>query len=176
MTPASNPGDGARDRRPGGRGAEAGGRIDPQPATFSDQTTQRLDRLTPMERACLQLVARRRSSKEIAAELGIAKTSVDTYCNRARAKLEVPDRYEAARLVVAHGEPSPALRAPDTPTAGPGELMNRGSISWLSIAIGALMGVLALASLVSGMAALEQMKDPHSLVREPASSPTQHLR
>src|ERR1700761_6135231 len=58
----------------------------------------RLARLTPKEVACLRLVGQRMSSKEIASELGIAKTSVDTYCNRARAKLEVGGRQEAARL------------------------------------------------------------------------------
>src|SRR5215469_7241380 len=59
----------------------------------------RLARLTPKEVACLRLVAMRMSSKEIASELGIAKTSVDTYCNRARVKLGVRGRQEAARLL-----------------------------------------------------------------------------
>src|SRR5436305_13813038 len=55
--------------------------------------------LTPRERECLRLVDQHLSSKEIARKLGMSKTSVDTYCDRARRKLGVPDRYEAARLV-----------------------------------------------------------------------------
>src|ERR1700744_4162884 len=55
--------------------------------------------LTPRERECLRLVDQHLSSKEIARELGMSKTSVDTYCDRARRKLGVPDRYEAARLL-----------------------------------------------------------------------------
>nr|QQZ50614.1 hypothetical protein JKL49_03725 [Phenylobacterium glaciei] len=38
------------------------------------------------------------SSKQIARELGMSKTSVDTYCDRARRKLGVDDRYAARRL------------------------------------------------------------------------------
>src|SRR5205085_5728940 len=53
--------------------------------------------LTPRERECLRLVDQHLSSKQIARELGMSKTSVDTYCDRARRKLGVPDRYEAAR-------------------------------------------------------------------------------
>jgi DNA-binding CsgD family transcriptional regulator len=62
---------------------------------------QSLENLTAQERECLRLVAQSLSSKEIGRELGISKASVDTYCNRARAKLGVADRRTAARLVVA---------------------------------------------------------------------------
>src|ERR1700741_70346 len=55
--------------------------------------------LTPRERQCLRLVDEHLSSKEIARKLGMSKTSVDTYCDRARRKLGVGDRYEAARLL-----------------------------------------------------------------------------
>jgi len=55
--------------------------------------------LTQRERECLRLVDQHLSSKEIARELGMSKTSVDTYCDRARRKLGVDDRYEAARLL-----------------------------------------------------------------------------
>src|SRR5689334_13562738 len=55
--------------------------------------------LTQRERECLRLVDQHLSSKQIARELGMSKTSVDTYCDRARRKLGVPDRYEAARLL-----------------------------------------------------------------------------
>src|SRR5438067_13599122 len=54
--------------------------------------------LTPRERECLRLVDQHLSSKQIARELGMSKTSVDTYSDRARRKLGVEDRYAAARL------------------------------------------------------------------------------
>src|SRR5690349_5868847 len=55
--------------------------------------------LTPRERECLRLVDQHFSSKQIARELGMSKTSVDTYCDRARKKLGVGDRYQAAKLL-----------------------------------------------------------------------------
>src|ERR1700712_305682 len=61
-------------------------------------TDDAVERLTPRERECLRLVDRHLSSKQIARELGMSKTSVDTYCDRARRKLGVEDRYAAARL------------------------------------------------------------------------------
>jgi DNA-binding CsgD family transcriptional regulator len=47
--------------------------------------------LTPRERECLRLVDQHLSSKQIARQLGMSKTSVDTYCDRARRKLGVED-------------------------------------------------------------------------------------
>lgn len=115
---------------------------------------ERLFHLTPKEQACLRLVGRRLSSKEIAAELGIAKTSVDTYCNRARAKLGVMDRYEAARLLAA-GEPAApapeALHEPAEPAQSPGMRL-------AAIALVGFILVLAFATLLAGLRALEQMK------------------
>jgi DNA-binding CsgD family transcriptional regulator len=61
-----------------------------------------VERLTPRERECLRLVDRHLSSKQIARELGMSKTSVDTYCDRARRKLGAGDRYEAARRLADH--------------------------------------------------------------------------
>ena len=66
----------------------------------SFEPDRRVDLLTAREIACLRLVARHRSSREIASELGISKTSVDTYCDRARAKLQMSSRRHAARLVL----------------------------------------------------------------------------
>src|SRR5690349_25031276 len=71
--------------------------------------------LTPRERECLRLVDQHFSSKQIARELGMSKTSVDTYCDRARRKLGVPDRYEAARLLRGHDvNPVPTGSGHDT--------------------------------------------------------------
>src|ERR1700722_5131492 len=63
-----------------------------------DITDDLIGLLTPRERECLRLVDQHLSSKQIARELGMSKTSVDTYCDRARRKLGVEDRYAAARL------------------------------------------------------------------------------
>jgi len=119
---------------------------------------RRVERLTAQEQACLRLVARRLSSKEIAAELGIAKTSVDTYCNRAREKLGVSDRYAAARLMAAERtgptEVAVAVVLPATAHAP-----RRVAVG--AAAAGALAAALGVASLLAGMAALEELKPPH---------------
>src|SRR5258707_9995830 len=64
----------------------------------ADVTEDPVGLLTTRERECLRLVDQHLSSKQIARELGMSKTSVDTYCDRARRKLGVEDRYAAARL------------------------------------------------------------------------------
>ena len=64
----------------------------------SDITVDPVGLLTPRERECLSLVDQHLSSKQIARQLGMSKTSVDTYCDRARRKLGVEDRYTAARF------------------------------------------------------------------------------
>lgn len=85
----------------------------------------RLTLLTPKERDCLRLVMERHSSKQIARQLGISSTSVDTYVRRAREKLGLKDRYAAARLLEAwqQGEveiaPSGAAAEPAEPAEPP---------------------------------------------------------
>jgi DNA-binding CsgD family transcriptional regulator len=112
--------------------------------------------LTAQERACLHLVAQRLSSKEIAARLGIAKTSVDTYCNRARRKLGVSDRYAAARLVVARCEP--AAPAAMVMAAAPLRI-SRPRIALMGG--GLVAAALGLGALLAGMSALESLKPPN---------------
>lgn len=51
-----------------------------------------------MQRTCLRLVARGRSSKEIAQETGLSYQTVDQYVSRAAATLRASNRREAARL------------------------------------------------------------------------------
>jgi DNA-binding CsgD family transcriptional regulator len=131
-----------------------------EPATTPDV---RALRLSCKEQACLRLVARRLSSKQIAAELGIAKTSVDTYCNRARAKLGVTDRYEAARLLEAALGPAEAL-ARDGPVAGasqPRRAMGPAQRRTLAVLASVLLIPLALALLFAGLRAFETMKPDH---------------
>jgi DNA-binding CsgD family transcriptional regulator len=79
----------------------------------------RLKLLTPKERECLRLVLENRSSKQIARQLGISQTSVDTHVRRARDKLGIRDRYAAARLLEAWERGAVAAASP---AAGP-ELM-----------------------------------------------------
>ncbi len=57
-------------------------------------------RLSPRQLDCLRLVwAQRATSKEIAAALGISKSSVDAYCAQAVQALRARDRRHAAALV-----------------------------------------------------------------------------
>jgi DNA-binding CsgD family transcriptional regulator len=64
---------------------------------------KRLKSLSARERDCLRLILGNHTSKEVGRQLGISHTSVDTHVRRARAKLGLRDRYEAARLL-AHWE------------------------------------------------------------------------
>lgn len=75
-----------------------------------DPQSLRLERLSVRERDCLRLVYAHHTSKSIALKLGFAKTSVDTYINRACAKLGLNDRKEAARLLYEH-EQAKALKS-----------------------------------------------------------------
>ena len=133
-------------------------------------------RLTPKEQACLHLVARHMSSKEIAAELGIAKTSVDTYCNRAREKLGVVDRYEAARLVVSRGDADQIFAAMERKAAT--EPPKARGLEYLGLSLGLLAALaLGLATLLAGLRALDVMKPlpSHSTVAHaPAQASASH--
>jgi DNA-binding CsgD family transcriptional regulator len=73
-----------------------------------------LDLLTPRERECLRLVDQHLSSKEIARRLGISKHTVDTHLDKARQRLGVDTRYDAARLVAAHDRAIPDASGGDT--------------------------------------------------------------
>lgn len=137
-----------------------------------------LERLTAQEQACLRLVAQRMSSKEIAAELGIAKTSVDTYCNRARQKLGVSDRYAAARLLTAElaSEPPGPLRpepvAREVEVASPAPPTRR--VIGLALA-GMAAAAVGVASLLAGMAALDELRPPNRRRRVPSTSTTTNV-
>jgi DNA-binding CsgD family transcriptional regulator len=124
-----------------------------------------LHRLTPQERECLRLVAGHLSSKEIARRLGISKTSVDTYCDRARQKLGVRGRYEAARLLTAAlTDAGPTAAAPsvslETDTAPWPAARPRRRLALTLLA--AIMAPLAVATLLAGLRALrEVVPDPY---------------
>ena len=71
------------------------------PAAALDRTV--LDHLTGRERDVLVLIARGRSNKRIALELGISEKTVKTHVGHLLAKLGVTDRTQAALLAVQHG-------------------------------------------------------------------------
>lgn len=117
------------ERTNGACAAPAGvGALEAMQLLTDDMRAARLSLLTAQERECLRLVGLQLSSKEIAGRLGISKASVDTYCNRARAKLGVASRREAAQMVrdlEADLRRPAAVAAPDlapAPTRLAGEL------------------------------------------------------
>ena len=61
------------------------------------------DRLTQREHEVLELLAKGRSNKRIAFELGIAEKTVKAHVGRLLAKLGVADRTEAAVKAVREG-------------------------------------------------------------------------
>jgi DNA-binding CsgD family transcriptional regulator len=132
----------------------------------------KLSVLTPKERECLRLVAQQHSSKEIARELGISKASVDTYCNRARAKLGVASRRAAAQLVVSleaattapaaaleTGAAEPAVRPPAAvAVALLPPLSSLGPLARIGIIVGgAVVLALAFGMLLSGLQTLNDV-------------------
>lgn len=148
---------------------DAGSGGGPQDAMLSAADTRhtKLSLLTPQERECLRLVAQQRSSKEIAQELGISKASVDTYCNRARAKLGVASRRDAAKLVLegATGASAPGLAAPLALSAGGPAVVallppvsSLGPAARLALILGGAAAlVLAFGILLSGLEALNEV-------------------
>jgi DNA-binding CsgD family transcriptional regulator len=143
-----------------------------------------LGALTPKERECLRLVAQQRSSKEIARELGISKASVDTYCNRARAKLGVSSRRAAAQLVLQLESADAAPAPPPQPAAvasGPAvqvallpPLSSLGPAARLGVILGGAVALaLAFGMLLSGLQTLDGIvQAAHARAAAPAAVAT----
>jgi DNA-binding NarL/FixJ family response regulator len=98
------------------RAAHAGEAIiDPTAAArlvhaIADEARPRIEepeRLTRRERDVLELIARGRSNKRIALELGISEKTVKTHVGHLLAKLGVSDRTQAALMAVEEGLVSP---------------------------------------------------------------------
>lgn len=62
-----------------------------------------LESLSPREREVLRLVVEGKTSKEIAAMVGVKPSSIDTYRSRIMAKLEVTDLASLVRYAIRHG-------------------------------------------------------------------------
>ena len=62
-----------------------------------------LDRLSPRERQVLKLVVEGKTSKEIAALVGVKPSSIDPYRSRIMAKLEIGDLPSLVRFAIRHG-------------------------------------------------------------------------
>ena len=62
-----------------------------------------LDVLSPRERQVLKLVVEGKTSKEIAAIVGVKASSIDTYRSRIMAKLEVTDLASLVRYAIRLG-------------------------------------------------------------------------
>lgn len=82
-----------------------------------------IGRLSPRQRECLHLCwSRQATSKEIAIELGIAKSTVDGYFAEAVEALGARDRRDAARIVFGAVQAAPPRSlVPDTPAESGGD-------------------------------------------------------
>jgi DNA-binding CsgD family transcriptional regulator len=65
--------------------------------------TAPVSRLSPREREVLKLVVDGKTSKEIAAMIGVKPASVHTYRSRIMAKLEINDIASLVRFAIRHG-------------------------------------------------------------------------
>lgn len=76
-----------------------------------------IESLSESQKACLRLVARGMTSKEIAQATGLAPQTVDTYLKLAMGRLQAPTRRDAARQLAQHelshnlGSPPPTVAA-----------------------------------------------------------------
>lgn len=71
---------------------------------FGGNEEDKVARLTAKQRQCMDLVVLRKSSKQIARELGISKPTVDQRIANARAVLGASNRDEAALIYARHSQ------------------------------------------------------------------------
>lgn len=141
-------------------------------------TPDAINRLTERQQACLELVAKGYTSKQIARQLGISHSTVDNHILAATQLLGVADRREAGRMVAALGQElprqAPGLTEPENsgivgvqgarqpglaglkllpPVGGEANEQTLGNktIQIFTIAFLSTVGVLAMALLISGV-------------------------
>ena len=141
----------------------------------------RVDKLSERQRDCLRLVAQLRKTEQIAAELGISPSTVNTHIERAVAVLGVAGRREAARLVIAADAkcpdkpptdiprlPEPEVSAPlppPTPTAWKGR---RNDLIWTQRLALAILALVLLCIALGGLgAAIEQLSNWRTSLARP---------
>ncbi|MHA6717874.1 helix-turn-helix domain-containing protein [Sphingomonas sp. RS6] len=88
----------------------------PLPRLDEHATSIAIDQLNERHKACLRLVGKGMTSKEIAQNTGLSPSSVDTYIKHAMARLGASNRREAARMF-GHFEASQKLGSPSEPVA-----------------------------------------------------------
>ena len=132
-----------------------------------------VSRLSERQRACLRLVAQLKKTEQIAAELGISPSTVNTHIERAVATLGVPGRREAALLVLDYEATRPdkqpteftrlARPKPEPAPVIPPEAMmgrRRNDLTWDQRLIVALLALIGLCVAIAGLgAAIEQLSD-----------------
>lgn len=97
----------------------------PYPVLVSDPSSP-IDRLTPRERSCLELVVQLYDSKEIAGRLGLSPATVNRYLHDATRKLGGRNRKHAARILEEHlaqgGTPPAPLALKPAPSENWGKI------------------------------------------------------
>ena len=126
-------------------------------------------RLTVRQRDCLRLVGQLKKTEQIAGELGIAPSTVNTHIERAVALLGAANRREAARIVLASDmrpekSPTENYRLPNAAAIAPTILptieirRNRNDLKWEQrIGLALLALVLMCVGLAGLGAAIEQL-------------------
>lgn len=83
-----------------------------------EQVARRMERLTPRENEVLALVVRGKSSKEIAALLGISRKTVDVHRANILSKLEAGSLPELMRRALIYFQPERPVKLPHAPSLG----------------------------------------------------------
>jgi DNA-binding CsgD family transcriptional regulator len=122
--------------------------------------------LSDRQRTCLRLVAARKTSKEIARELGLSPSTVDSHIRAAVGRLGTKDRFSAASQVVEQDEPV-ATAQPQTakphhiwsaiwslpPVGGSPNLLSARRRAYHIVQIG-LLGTMGMAAVIVTIAGL----------------------
>lgn len=135
--------------------------------------SQAVARLSARQRDCLRLVGALMKTEQIAAELGISPSTVNTHIERAVILLGAPNRREAARLVLAYeaGDPdkipTETSRLPQDPAAESIEQppatrigRRRNDLTWTERLALAMLALVLLCVAIAGLgAAIGQLSE-----------------
>lgn len=141
-----------------------------------------INKLSDRQRDCLRLVAQLQKTEQIADELGISPSTVNTHIERAIAILGARGRREAALMVQAaeagcrEKHPTeisrlsgPAEPAPPFPSSSRDEGRQRNDLTWTQRMALAMICLAVLCIAVAGLgAAIEQLSDWRSSLAPPS--------